>query len=204
MQDNHENAAMYWQLYMHDLYYLATADKPWSPADTSDEAQITTMRTHRLYPDHPWRLEWKLTQKCRQNMQIVLQRAVEQGKLQSTHVTNKNAAANNNGETKGRKKLDHPHAALQFEINSADWMLDQDGRMYLIECNGIPVLYDAGMPQALVTRGLKLYDRLYQENPDTAVVNDHDLIQEALGLALTGKLPATSLWTHLDRLPSVA
>ena len=76
--------------------------------------------------------------------------------------------------------------------------------IYLIECNGIPVLYDAGEPQALVTRGLKLYDRLYKENPDTAVVNDHDLIQEALGLALTGKLPATSLWKHLGTFPSVA
>jgi len=81
-------------------------------------------------------------------------------------------------------------------------MLDEDGRVYLIECNGIPVLYDAGMPQELVTKGLQLYDRSYKQDPKGAVVNDHDLLQEAIGLALTGKLPKTSLWKHVTTIPS--
>jgi len=80
--------------------------------------------------------------------------------------------------------------------------LDEDGRIYLIEINGIPVLYDAGESQELCTKGLKLYDRLYNENPESAVVNDHDLLQEAIGLALTGKLPKSSLWTHIISIPS--
>ena len=184
-----------WQLYMHDLFYLATANRPWSPDDLSDDVQITTMRTHRLYPDNPWRVQWNLTETCRANMQTVLQRAVEQGKLQPSHLSSSTTSKQSSSQQPQTKS--NPAAALQFEVNSADWMLDEDGRMYLIECNGIPVLYDAGMPQDLVTKGLQLYDRLYKENPDTAVVNDHDLLQEAIGLALTGTLPKTSLWKHV-------
>lgn len=177
-----------WQVYMHDLFYLSTASRPWSTDDLSDEAQITTMRTHRLYPDNPWRVQWNLTAVVRAKMQTLMERAVEQKKL----VVPEPIEGQDSVSTK---------SALQFEINSADWMLDEDGRVYLIECNGIPVLYDAGMPQALVTKGLNLYDGLYQQNPDAAVVNDHDLIQEAVGLALTGKVPKTSLWTHLTSIP---
>ena len=172
-----------WHLYMHDLYYLATADKPWTLDDLSDDVQITTLRTHRLYPEHPWRLQYNLTETCRNNMTTILRRAIEQNKLEIP-------PQNSEAET-----------TLQFEINSADWMLDQDGRIYLIECNGIPVLYDGGMPQDLCTKGLRLYDKLYKENPETAVVNDHDLIKEALGLALTGKLPKSSLWKHVATIP---
>ena len=169
-------SAAVWQLYMHDLFYLSTASRPWSVDDLSDDAQITTMRTHRLYPDNPWRVQWNLTEIFHAKMKALIQRAVEQAKLQEQDT-----------------------AALQFEVNSADWMLDEDGRVYLIECNGIPVLYDAGSnpPQALVTKGLNPYDKLYKENPATAVVNDHDLIKEALGLALTGKLPEASLWKQV-------
>lgn len=211
-----QSSSYCWKLYMHDLFYLATATKPWSPKDTSDEAQITTMRTHRLYANHPWRIQWNLTEKCQSNMKVILQRAVQQGKLQTTHVTTttttnkqtdsttKENGPKNDTFQHGRRRLHHPDAALQFEINSADWMLAQDGRMYLIECNGIPVLYDGGnQEQALLTRGLKLYDRLYKENPDTAVVNDHELLKDALGLAMTGKLASTSLWQHLATYPSV-
>jgi hypothetical protein len=176
-------SAAVWQVYMHDLFYLSTASRPWGTDDLSDEAQITTMRTHRLYADHPWRMKWNLTEICRSKMQTLIQRAVEKGKLQSPQ----------------------NEAALQFEVNSADWMLDEDGRVYLIECNGIPVLYDAGSdpPQALVTKGLKLYDRLYKEDPEKAVVNDHDLLKEAIGLAVTGKLPKFSLWKQVASIPAI-
>lgn len=82
-------------------------------------------------------------------------------------------------------------------------MLDQDGRMYLIECNGIPVLYDGEQSQTLCTRGLKLYDQLYKENPNTAVVNDHDLLKEAVTLAMTGSPPSNSLWKDIATIPAV-
>ena len=200
-------ASTTWQLYMHDLFYLSTASKTWSPDDISDDAQITTMRTHRLYPDNAWRLKWNLTEMCRTNMQTVMQRAVGQGKLQQhSHPSAQDESIMQQSTHRGNDN--NPGAALQFEINSADWMLDEDGRMYLIECNGIPVLYDplagdvAGKPQDLVTKGLKLYDRLYKEDPETAVVNDHDLLKEAIGLALTGKLPKKSLWQHVASIPS--
>jgi hypothetical protein len=91
---------------------------------------------------------------------------------------------------------------LQFEIHSADWILDEDGRMYLIECNGIPVLYDPGQKQPLVTRGLQLYDRLYREDPEGAVVNDHPLMKDAVHLAIKGTVPRGSLWKHIMTVPA--
>ncbi len=177
-----------WQLYQHDLFWLATADKEWSVNDTSDEAQITTMRTHRLYRDHAWRIQWNLTELCQTHIQTVLKRVIEQGKLQI------DASRTLSKDTR---------QALQFEIHSADWMLDQDGRVYLIECNGIPVLYDPGQKQPLVTRGLQLYDRLYQEDPVGAIVNDHELMKDAVQLAMKGSLPKESLWKHLMTVPVV-
>uniref|UniRef100_A0A7S3L5X7 Tubulin--tyrosine ligase-like protein 9 n=1 Tax=Amphora coffeiformis TaxID=265554 RepID=A0A7S3L5X7_9STRA len=180
-----------WRIYQHDLYYLAIADEPWSLQDTSDQVQITTMRRQRLYRHHPWRLQWNLTQLCQEYFQTVMKRAIEGGKLQVPSVVQ--------GETTDS----HGYQTLQFEIHSADWMLDEDGRMYLIECNGIPVLYDPGQTQPLLTRGLNLYDGLYHDDPETAVVNDHDLIQEAVQLAIKGTLPEDSLWKRLLTMPAV-
>lgn len=181
-----EGEAVEWQIYQHDLYYLATASKAWSVEDTSDEAQITTMRTERLYRDNPWRLQWNLTGHCHENMKLVLRRAIESKKLQ----------------VEAKPKPCEKKTTVQFEIHSADWMLDEDGRVYLIECNGIPVLYDPGQNQPLITRGLQLYDRLYKEHPDTAVVDDHDLMKDAVHLAIRGSLPKNSLWTHILSLPA--
>jgi hypothetical protein len=184
-----------WEVYMHDLFYLATASRPWSTQDLSDDAQITTMRTERLYPDHELRAKWNLTELLRSKFKTVMERAIERGKLQVPAPPNDNDT--DNDEAAAAAAL--PPTPAQFEVNSADWMLDQDGRVYLIECNGIPVLYDPTSPQkqTLVTRGLRLYDRLYHEDPDKAVVNDSDLIREALALALKGRLPSTSLWKHV-------
>eukprot|EP00546_Thalassionema_frauenfeldii_P021436 CAMPEP_0178905642 /NCGR_PEP_ID=MMETSP0786-20121207/6388_1 /TAXON_ID=186022 /ORGANISM="Thalassionema frauenfeldii, Strain CCMP 1798" /LENGTH=544 /DNA_ID=CAMNT_0020577271 /DNA_START=149 /DNA_END=1783 /DNA_ORIENTATION=+ len=185
-----------WQLYMHDLYYLATADKPFDPKDISDPVQITTMRTHRLYDDTPWRVQWGLTEKCRTRMETVLRRAIEQGKLQSILPSSASEE-----QTVSKHEASNSKSALQFEINSADWMLDEDGNMYLIECNGIPVLYAPEIKQPLITRGLNLYDGLYKQNPKDAIVNDTDLLREAVGLAMTGKLPKKTLWKHIATIP---
>ena len=187
-----------WQLYMHDLYYLATAYQPWDPENLSDEVQITTMRTHRLYPDNPWRIHWGLTKMCQQYMERIFQVAIEQGKLQY----NLPQTASTTTNTSNNETVPSSKAALQFEINSADWMLDEDGKMYLIECNGIPVLYDPEISQPLLTKGLNLYDGLYKKNPKGAVVNDHDLLKEAIGLALKGELPKSSLWKKIATIPS--
>ena len=180
-----------WQLYMHDCYYLATADKPFDPNDLSDQVQITTMRTHRLYGDNPWRIKWGLTQKCRANMETVWRRAIEQSKLKCNIPPSQEVP---NGTT-------NSNPALQFEVNSADWMLDEDGKMYLIECNGIPVLYAPEIQQPLITRGLRLYDGLYKKDPKGAVVDDTDLIRDAIGLAIKGKLPRNTLWKHIATIP---
>lgn len=191
-----------WQLYQHDLFWLATADVEWSLDDTSDAAQITTMRTERLYRDHPWRIQWNLTELCQSNMKTVLRRAIDQGKLEvpPTAFADENATMPNGSAA--AKSTSPRLQTVQFEIHSADWMLDEDGRMYLIECNGIPVLYDPGQKQPLLTRGLNLYDRLYHESPDHAVVNDHELMRDAVQLAIKGMLPVKSLWTHLMAMPA--
>ena len=178
-----------WQLYLHDCFFLATAERPWSTSDVSDECQITTLRTHRLYADHPWRRQWNLSQLCPQHLQTIVARAIEQGKLTVP------ASQINNTQTNTKFRT------MQFEINSADWMLDEEGRIFLIECNGIPVLYDGGGAQPLCTRGLHLYDRLYKENPEEAVVNDHDLLVDAVSLAMKGKVPSKSLWKHVASWP---
>ena len=194
---DHTTNKISWKLYMHDLYYLATADKPFDQNDLSDEVQITTMRTHRLYDDDPWRIQIGLTQKCEKRMGIIFRRAIEQDKLKYI-------------PSMSHEKNQKPHiptssvsgkSTLQFEINSADWMLDTDGKMYLIECNGIPVLYVPEIQQPLITRGLKLYDGLYKKNPKEAVVNDTDLVKDAVGLALKGELPKKTLWKHIATVP---
>ncbi|CAB9525237.1 expressed unknown protein [Seminavis robusta] len=181
-----------WQLYLHDLFYLAVASKPWSTEDLSDECQITTMRLQRLPADHPWRIQWKLSELCPKHLETIMTRAIQQSKLQVPVVNEENSVS----ETRTFR-------TLQFEINSADWMLDEDGRIYLIECNGIPVLYDGGQSQPLCTRGLQLYDSLYKKDPQTAVVNDHDLLEDSVDLAMTGKVPATSLWKLVAAIPAV-
>jgi len=190
-----------WHVHMHDLFYLSTASRPWSADDLSDEAQITTMRTHRLYPDSAFRKRWNLTELFHAKMRILMERAVLWRKLHDALQVDLLPASDGDGKAPATSTA----AVPQFEVNSADWMLDQDGRVYLIECNGIPVLYDPTSPkkQALVTKGLRLYDRLYHQDPAAAVVNDSDLIREALALALTGKVPSTSLWKHVATIPAL-
>ena len=96
------------------------------------------------------------------NMEIILRRAIEQGKLQCR--LSQKALVDASRTTNASK------AALDFEIISADWMLDEDGNIFLIELNGIPVLYDPEISQPLITKGLRLYDRLYKENPKEAII----------------------------------
>ena len=187
-----------WNLYIHDLYYLAIASKPWNINDLSDECQITTMRLQRLYKDHPWRERWNLTELCTKHLVTTMTRAIQQDKLKVPPTTT--AAASST--TKANSQNDEQVTTLQFEINSADWMLDEDGRIYLIECNGIPVLYDPKQSQPLCTKGLQLYDSLYKQDPDNAVVNDHDLIKDAVDLTMTGKLPQNSLWKQIATIPA--
>ena len=195
-EEEGKQSSIEWHLYLHDLYFLATANKPWMIDDNSDDCQITTMRTQRLYPDHPWRMQWNLTQLCETHLQTVVSRAIEQGKLQvptSSQPAKKETSTTTTTTT-----------TMQFEINSADWMLSDDGRIYLIECNGIPVLYDSQNPnQPLCTKGLRLYDRLHKENPQTAVVDDHDLLKDAVTMVMKGNPPKNSLWKRIATIPAI-
>jgi hypothetical protein len=52
----------------------------------------------------------------------------------------------------------------QFEIFAADFILDTSGRLWIIEFNFSPVLYDPMLhkEQNLVTAGLKAYDKQYK------------------------------------------
>uniref|UniRef100_A0A7S1ZJ02 Tubulin--tyrosine ligase-like protein 9 n=1 Tax=Ditylum brightwellii TaxID=49249 RepID=A0A7S1ZJ02_9STRA len=183
-----------WNVYLYDMFYIATAPQPWSADDLSDEAQISSMRTHRLYVDDEFQKTWNIAKLVQSNIIKLMERAVQQGKLH--RATTATADQTNDNKVKS--------SPLQFEIISADWMLDQDGKIYLIECNGTPVLYDPTSPkkQALTTPGLQLYDRLYQEDPENAVVNDTVIIREALRLALRGRVPPKSLWKHLVTIPA--
>lgn len=103
-----------WQLYCYKDGYLCVSPKVWSPTDLSKECQVTIIRTKRIN-DWP---HWKdVYPKCKESMKTVITRAVEQGKLE------------------GRVKR-------QFEIISADFMVSDDGQVWLLEFNTGPVLKD--------------------------------------------------------------
>jgi hypothetical protein len=109
-----EADGMTWKLFCYKDGYLSISPKPWSPTDMSKEGQVTIIRTKRIN-DWPY---WKeVYPKCAKGVATVIQRAVEQGKLE------------------GRNKI-------QFEIISADYIVTEDLDVYLLEFNTGPVLKD--------------------------------------------------------------
>jgi hypothetical protein len=87
----------------------------------------------------------------------------------------------------------------QFETFSADFMLDTSGRLWIIEFNFSPVLYDPMLlhkEQNLVTAGLKAYDKQYKIHGDKAEINDHNMVRDAVSMAFYPKsgLPPKMLW----------
>merc|ERR1719453_1871127 len=103
-----------WRLYTYSDGYLSISPKPWSPTDLSKETQVTIIRTKRINDWPHWE---RVYPKCQRGVQTVIERAVEQGKLE------------------GRPKI-------QFEIISADYIVTADMNVYLLEFNTGPVLKD--------------------------------------------------------------
>jgi hypothetical protein len=130
-------------------------------------AQITIRRTKRV-KDVPLeelgRADNKvLFQKCTEIISSVVHRAIESNELQGRP---------------GKK---------QFEVFSADFMFDTDGKAHLIEFNFSPVLFDPLAKQELTTKGLKAYMRDYELNGDAAAINDHAMIKDVVSMVFYPK-----------------
>lgn len=167
-----------WDLFLYKTAFLPTADKAWVPDDTSPEVQISSLRNRRLPENDPWSIQHSVSIKYRGMVCEIVQKAIEKGLLKPRP---------------GKK---------QFEIFSADFMLDQDDRMYLIECNFTPVMYDPHGKQELTTRGLRSYAELYRNDPENAVVNDHEMVRDALALAFGDEPGPNSQWERVLSVPS--
>ncbi|KAL3911480.1 MAG: hypothetical protein SGILL_007266 [Bacillariaceae sp.] len=152
-----------WDLRMFPEAFLSISPNPWSPTDLSAETQITVKRTKRLFKDKPcehWPTGWPSSYAATRDLVCqVVERAVKQGKLQS----------------RGTDKR-------QFEIFSADVMIDADARACLIECNFGCVMFDPLIGQPLTTIGLRTYQTLYESQGDACEVNDHAMIADTVSL----------------------
>merc|ERR1719414_1742763 len=129
----HEDAVR-WNLYTFQDGYLSISPNPWRPEDLSKETQVTIIRTERIAGWKPWTAAYP---QCKASVAKVISTAVGKGKLEGRL---------------GKK---------QFEIFSADFIVDTHGDVWLFEFNMSPVLKDA------------------QDSPDT---NDADMITSALDI----------------------
>ena len=167
-----------WTLYTCKDCYLSVAPKVWSPTDVSHEAQITTLRNKRLKPGHAadnFKAWPGVYGKCQTLIADIVGRAIDQGRL------------------RGRE------GKAQYEIFSADFILDESEKLWCIEFNFTPVLYDPRANQPLTTRGLKLYDDLHKKNGDETEIDDGKMISDAVVLIFgrqdNEKMPSeNSLW----------
>eukprot|EP00929_Paragymnodinium_shiwhaense_P066907 TRINITY_DN33618_c0_g1_i1.p1 TRINITY_DN33618_c0_g1~~TRINITY_DN33618_c0_g1_i1.p1 ORF type:complete len:652 (-),score=151.66 TRINITY_DN33618_c0_g1_i1:417-2372(-) len=125
-----------WHLYTLKDGYLSISPNKWSPSDLSKETQVTIIRTERI---GSWRHWAEAYPKCKAGVAEVVKRSVEQGKLE--------------GRINKR----------QFEILSADFIVDTNGKVWLFEFNMSPVLKDP---------------------KDSPEVHDGDMIMEALDIVV--------------------
>jgi len=177
----HCNEHGVWDLYTYKDAFLSVSPNQWSPNDVSKETQITVKRNKRLkfgQAVEGWQTHesvWPAAyDKCKEAVTVIVGNAIAQGKLQ----------------TRPNKK--------QFEIFSADFMLDTSGKLWIIEFNFSPVLYDPKFAndENLTTPGLKKYHELYLKQGEEAEVNDGEMIRDAVTIAFDdGKgLSATTKW----------
>jgi nicotinamidase-related amidase len=170
-----------WKLYTYKDAFLSTSPNQWSPDDISSDTQITVKRNKRLEYGKPVE-EWTnhacvwpaAYEKCKHAVADIVERAIQHHKLQ----------------VRPAKK--------QFEVFSADFMLDTSGKLWIIEFNFSPVLYDPSFAteDTLTTDGLKRYHELYLKEGKDAQVNDGDMIRDAVTIAFydSKDLPSTSKW----------
>merc|ERR1719460_2105021 len=138
-----------WQYWSLRNGYLSIAPHPWSPKDVSKDMQVTIVRSQRIDTWEAWPIVYP---KCRDATKIVFRRAVEERKLE------------------GRE-------TAQFEIMSADYIVDQDNNVFLLEFNTSPVLKDP------------------KDSPD---VHDGDMITGALGIVFPWEGSDSSCWELAD------
>jgi hypothetical protein len=170
-----------WQLYTYKQAFLSISPNPWSPNDTCSETQITVKRIQKLrhgetvdgWKNHAsaWPAAYET---CQDAVVEIVGRAIRQGKLQ---------------KRPGKK---------QFEIFSADFMLDTSGRLWIIEFNFTPVLYDPKFANEdnLTTAGLKKYHELYLKHGEEVEVNDGPMVRDAVSIVFypNESLPSTTQW----------
>merc|ERR1740129_1470833 len=104
-----------WRLYTFKDGYLSISPHRWSPDDLSKETQVTIIRTEHIKSWEPWE---RVYPKCKAGVAEVIRRGVEKGKLE------------------GRL------GKRQFEILSADFIVDTHDEVWLFEFNMSPVLKD--------------------------------------------------------------
>jgi nicotinamidase-related amidase len=148
-----------WTLHVYKDAFLCPSPVKWSSHDLSPTTQITILRSVRLKVGEEAK-EWTgwpdAYESCKTIIAKVAGRAIAQGKLQGRP---------------GKK---------QFEIFSADFMIDRAGKSWLIEFNFGPVVFDPEANQALTTKGLREYQRIYEEEGELAHVNDSRMIGDAV------------------------
>mmetsp|Transcript_50078 Transcript_50078/g.119134 ORF Transcript_50078/g.119134 Transcript_50078/m.119134 type:complete len:564 (-) Transcript_50078:63-1754(-) len=135
-----------WQVYTFQEGYLSISPNRWSPTDISKETQVTIIRTERIGGWQAWKDAYP---KCKSAVAQVVERAVLQGKLEGR---------------RGKK---------QFEILSADFIVNSQGDVWLFEFNMSPVLKDPW------------------DAPD---VNDADMIRGALSIVMPWERGSPGLW----------
>lgn len=135
-----------WHLYTFQEGYLSISPNAWSPSDLSKETQVTIIRSERIGGWPAWGAAYP---KCKNAVAKVISKAVAESKLE------------------GRP------GKRQFEIFSADFMVDMHGDVWFFEFNMSPVLKD---PQ------------------DAPKVNDADMIRGALSVVAPYEGGGPGLW----------
>ena len=115
-----------WELFTYKSAFLSISPNKWSVDDLSTETQVTIVRHHEGLgtPEEPAAIGWAdwaaVYPKFKHAVAKVIQRAVEEGKLE------------------GRV------GKRQFELFSADFMMDLHGKPWLFEFNMSPAICQHG------------------------------------------------------------
>lgn len=156
-----------WRLWTRKDGYLSVSPNRWTREDLSADTQVTIIRSSRISmaEDAEWRdKHWPAAYpKCKEIVSTVIGRAVETGKLQGR--PRADAVAETSYAGPGKR---------QFELLSADFLIDTTGRPWMFEFNLTPVLRDEDY---------------------SSVVNDLAEVREAIDIAMPEKLDSESLNT---------
>merc|ERR1712241_925263 len=127
-----------WRLWTRKDGYLSISPTSWTTSDLSAETQVTIVRSERIShsKNDSWKnVHWpKAYPKCKQVVAEVVKRAVAGTKKPTAGDCQPNAR-----EPWLRLRESHHR---QFEILSADFMIDEEGKVWLFEFNVTPVLRD--------------------------------------------------------------